>query len=162
MNCKEVKENYDEYALTTVKGSVNTDIGEHLRSCKDCLSYFRDSEKLSILMEYWDSIEPESDFVTDFWNKVDDDKYNEKNSILEFIKGFRKTVLIPSVIALLICSVLIINIHQSVNYRPTFTEEDVKDEEFLDEIEHIITGDNYETLKVYGIWSDLDKEGMEG
>jgi len=162
MNCKDVKEYFDEFTLGILDGNAMSLIRDHIGGCKDCNSYFQDNKKLSVLMECWDVIEAKPDFVSDFWKKIDDKKHKEKAGILEFIRGFGKTALIPSVVALLLCSVLIINMYQSVTHQPTFTEKDIKDEEFLNEIENIVTNDNYEMLNVYGVWNDLDKEGMEG
>jgi hypothetical protein len=162
MNCKEVKELFDEYNLDLFSGDTRSHIKYHLQSCKECRSYYMDNKKLSVLMDYWEEIEPRADYISDFWKKVDDKKYSEKTGIWEYIKGFRKPVLVPSVVALLLCSMLIINIYESYNNNISFTEKDMKDEEFLNEIENIVSGDNYEMLKVYGVWHDLGKQGMEG
>ena len=45
---------------------------------------------------------------------------------------------------------------------PPTSEQDAKDNRLLLEINDIISVEGYESLKIYGLWNDLEEEPKEG
>jgi len=162
MKCDEIKALYDDFKTGILGNEMLSSVNNHLSSCNDCNNYFIENNKLSKLLDNWDGIEPQHNYVSKFWSRVDEKELSGNKGILGFFKGIKTAFLVPSLAVALFCSLLIINMYKSSTSTPTTTAEDIKDNILLLEINDIISIDGYESLKIYGLWNDLEEGPKEG
>ena len=160
MKCDNIKALYD--VKTELLGSEELlAVNKHLGSCNDCNNYYLENNKLSKLLDNWEEIEPQNNYASKFWNKVDETELNSNKGVLGFFKGIKTAFLVPSLAVALFCSLLIVNMYRT-SITPTTSDEDAKDNRLLLEINDIISVEGYESLKFYGLWNDLEEEPKEG
>jgi hypothetical protein len=161
MKCDDIKALYDDFK-TELSGSEELSaVNKHIGSCDDCNNYYLENNKLSKLLDNWEEIEPQNNYVSKFWNKVDETELNSNKGVLGFFKGIKTAFLVPSLAVALFCSLLIVNMYRTSTTPPT-SDEDARDNIFLLEINDIISVEGYESLKIYGLWYDLEEEPKEG
>ncbi len=162
MKCDEIKGMYDDFKLQMLSNDESATINEHLVNCTDCNDYFAKNNKLSSLMDTWDEIEPQSNYVSKFWSRVEEVEKNENKGVIGFIKGIRTTFLVPSLAVALFCSLFIVNMYRTSTVNPTYSEQDLQDNRLLQEINDIISVEGSESLQIYGLWNNLEEESKEG
>ena len=161
MKCDDIKAIYDGYKTELLGSEEFSAVSDHLSGCKDCNNYYMENNKLTQLMDSWEVIEPQSNYVSKFWIKVDEKELNSNKGVMGFFKGIKTAFLVPSLAVALFCSLIIVNMYRTSIAPPTY-EEDAKDNRLLLEINDIISVEGYESLKIYGLWNDLDEEPKEG
>ena len=161
MKCDDIKTLYDDFKSELLGGDELSAVNDHLSGCKDCNNYYMENNKLTQLMDSWEVIEPQSNYVSKFWIKVDEKELNSNKGVMGFFKGIKTAFLVPSLAVALFCSLIIVNMYRTSIAPPTY-EEDAKDNRLLLEINDIISVEGYESLKIYGLWNDLDEEPKEG
>ncbi len=68
----------------------------------------------------------------------------------------------PSLAVAIFCSLIIVNVYRTSTVNTPLTEQDVKDNRLLLEINDIISFEGSEPLQIYGLWNDLEEEPKEG
>lgn len=165
MKCEEIKQLYDGYKSEIIEGELFSTITSHLSDCKECNNFYMQNERLTTLLERWEEIEPQPNYVSAFWTKVDEAELNSNKGIVGFFKGLKTAFVVPSLAVALFCSLIIVNMYRSSTPTPPppqAMQEDFKDDRLLLEINDIISHESGETLKVYGLWNDLEEESKEG
>jgi hypothetical protein len=162
MKCDDIKALYDDFKTELLDNEELLRVNEHLGSCNDCKDYYLENNKLSKLLDSWEEIEPQSNYVSEFWNKVDEKQLNSNKGVIGYFKGIKTAFLVPSLAVALFCSLLIINMYKTSTPTPPKSDEDAQDNRLLLEIDDIISIEGYESLKIYGLWNDLEEEPKEG
>ena len=162
MKCDDIKALYDDFKSQMLSSDDSTLVAEHLGSCMDCNDYFMQNNRLSKLLDNWDEIQPQQNYVSKFWNKVDEEELKQNKGVIGFIKGIKTTFLVPSLAVALFCSLIIVNIYRTSTDNPVLSEQDAKDNRLLLEINDIISVEGSESLQIYGLWNDLEEEPKEG
>jgi hypothetical protein len=161
MKCDNIKALYDDFKTEILDSEELSAVNKHLGSCNDCNNYYLENNKLSKLLDNWEEIEPQNNYVSKFWNKVDETELNSNKGVLGFFKGIKTAFVVPSLAVALFCSLFIVNMYW-ISTTPPTSDEDARDDIFLLEINDIISVEGYESLKIYGLWNDLEEEPKEG
>ncbi|NIP29601.1 MAG: hypothetical protein GTN99_02105 [Candidatus Dadabacteria bacterium] len=87
---------------------------------------------------------------------------NQDKGLIRFFKGIKTGFLVPSLAVAIFCSLIIVNVYRTSTVNTPLTEQDVKDNRLLLEINDIISFEGSEPLQIYGLWNDLEEEPKEG
>ncbi|NIP38309.1 MAG: hypothetical protein GWO07_13045 [Candidatus Dadabacteria bacterium] len=162
MKCDDIKALYDGFKSEMLTANESSAVSEHLAGCTDCNDYYFENKKLARLLDNWDEISPQSNYVSKFWNRVDEQELNKNKGFIGLFKGIKTAFLVPSLAIALFCSLLIVNMYRTTNIDPQVSEEDERDNRLLLEVNDIISQEGSESLKIYGLWNDLEEEPKEG
>ncbi len=162
MNCKELKELILEYAAGNLDQSEKLRVESHLKECKECYLFFRQSNQVWDLLDEWDVIEPKEDIVTNFWERVSGEEIREKG-IFDFFKNLKLNWSFGVALAvIMIISVISFNIFEFKRTEVVFTEKDKADEELLIELDRAVSRETARGLDIYGPWEDEIEENDKG
>ena len=116
--------------------------------------YFEESEKLWNYMNSFETIEPDPNFITRFWNNVSAEEEKESSSFFQFNFLDKKWKFVSSLAVFLILSTIIINNYVLEEDRTGFVYE-AEDELLVDNLEQALSKNTPDALNVYGPWDDL-------
>jgi Predicted transmembrane transcriptional regulator (anti-sigma factor) len=149
MKCENFKELILEYPDGELSQSERLRVETHLRECEGCDLLFKQVNGVWNLLDRWDGIEPEGDFVAKFWDRVSEGEV--RGGILDFFRNWRSGWAIAvSVAVILIVSIISINVFESDRADVVFTEIDRADEELLIKLERVTSRETAKSLEVYG------------
>ena len=122
----------------------------------DLNEYIKRSEAVWNLLDSVDNIEPNPNYISNFWNKVREEHNNEASGILQKLKNFNtKWVFITSFATILLVSSLLINIfvmqHENINNNLSFNTED---EIIFNNLDKSLTKKTAAYLDVFGPWEE--------
>ena len=164
MECRSIKELIVRYSSGDIEETEKVLVDEHIRDCSGCEQYFMGSEKLWDMLDAWDEIEPEREFIAEFWNKVSVQEDKAKAGFFGWLKGFKPKLAISGALA----TVFIVGISTFVLLGPgtldkVFRSSDEKDEMILIELDRATNTETSELLAIYGPWDNsFDVNGSGG
>ena len=155
MECSECKDLVISYTSGDLPASGKELFEAHLRACEECGLFLSQYDGAWKLLDEWREIEPGSDFVSNFWDRVSEE---EKGINWGFLPGLRKPGLSWSLAGVL-ASVLIVGMFTFVLFRSgsglnSYVENDARDEIILHELDNATTRDTSDALSIYGPWEN--------
>ena len=117
--------------------------------------YFEESEKLWNYMNSLETIEPDPNFITRFWDNVTAEEEKQNRSFFHFNIFDMKWKFVSSLAVFLILSTIIINNYVLEDDRSGFVYE-AEDELLVDNLEQALSKNTPDALNVYGPWDDLE------
>jgi predicted anti-sigma-YlaC factor YlaD len=156
MECRDCKELVIGYSSGEISDVERDLVEAHLGVCEDCSEYLAQSDKLWTLLDEWRGIEPRSDFVSGFWERVSE---QERAGYWGFIGRLR--YLKPNFgLAGALATIMIVGIfafaligpdtgYHNYNYAQ---KNDEQDELLLNELDNATTRDTAADLAIYGPW----------
>jgi hypothetical protein len=155
MECKDYKDLIIGYSSGDLPASDRESVEAHVRECETCRLYLAQSDRVWSLLDDWRGIEPRSDFVSGFWERVSEE---ERKSSRGFFSPFKKPRLNWALTGAL-ASVLILGILTFVLFKPDsgfriYAEKDARDEQILLELDSATSRETAEALSIYGPWEN--------
>lgn len=163
MDCRDIKELIVQYSSEDLPASDREFVEGHVGECEECRAYLSRSYKLWDLLDEWQGMDPGTEYVSDFWNRVSSEEDGRKG-FLGRLKEFRLNWALAGALA----SVLIVGIFTFAVFGPEsgylgFSDRDEQDELILLELESATSRDTAEVLAIYGPWeNDLDIINING
>ena len=155
MECEKIRKVILENPETDIDKTQLSEIKIHIKDCKECTTFYEDNRGIWKLLDIWEPLVPEKDYVTKFWKKISEENLKNTGGIQKFIKNLRLSLMIPPAFAILfIVGIISFNFINDKNNYIVFTEIDRADEELLLNIESAITSKTTENLQIYGLWEE--------
>lgn len=163
MDCKNIKETLIQYSLDGLDDIEKNNIEIHLDNCSECKAYLSESTGLWNLLETWDEIEPDNQFVSNFWDKADAAKVEPKPGILSWIRDINLNWTLGGAMAsiFLVC-IVTFGVFSPDTRNNLFMSADEKDELVLLELDTALAKETSEVLSIYGPWdggTDVNTNG---
>lgn len=154
MKCENIKELILVYPDGELERSEKLRVDAHLRECGDCDLFFKRAVGVWNLLDKWDGVEPEGDFVAHFWNRVSEDAEKGKG-VFDFLKDWRLGwAAAVTAAVILIVSAVSFNVFEPDRASVVFTEADKADERLLIKLDRVTTRETVKSLEVYGLWDE--------
>jgi len=136
----------------------------HLKECDECSLFLAQSNELWNLLDTWDEVEPQGEFVSKFWDKASIDETKFIPGFLSWIRNFKLNWTLAGAMA----SIFLVSIFTFAVFSPDtrdnlFTSADERDELILIELDNAISRETAEVLSIYGPWDgDSNVNGNGG
>ncbi len=134
MKCKKIKKNLLRYFEKQLDEVFSQKIAEHLNNCTQCNEEYKLIKNMQDALLNLEEIEPTSDYKDKFWNKV-------ANTSPQIKLITYKKYILPIAASVIIIIALVISLNKIYKISETssqLTQQDLKDIEFINEIEDII------------------------
>ena len=163
MECKDIKEILTQYSLVDLQDAEKEEVQSHLRSCGDCESFVSQSNELWNLLDGWEGVEPDSQYLAKFWDKASVDEPELKPGFLSWIRDIRLNWTLAGAMA----SIFLVSIITFAAFSPDtrnslLLSSDERDELVLIELDNALSRETAEVLSIYGPWdgsSDFNTNG---
>ena len=164
MECKEIKEIVLQYSFGGLKQVERASVENHLDNCAECRSFLSESKKLWSLLETWDEVEPDQEFVSKFWDQTSIDETNFKPGFLSWLGNIRPNwTLAGAVASIFLVSVITFSVFSPDTRNSLFMSADERDELILIELDNAISRETADVLSIYGPWDNgSDANGNGG
>ena len=164
MECKEIKEIVIQYSLGGLKHVEKAGVESHLDNCAECRSFLSESKKLWGLLDTWNEVEPNKEFVSKFWDKTSIDETNFKPGVLSRLGNIRPNwTLAGAMASIFLVSVITFSVFSPDTRNSLFMSADERDELILIELDNAISKETADVLSIYGPWdSGPDVNGNGG
>lgn len=141
-----------------ISGDISVDEASNVESMinndPELRSYLERSEKVWELVGSFDTIEPNPNFISNFWDRVRDEK-NRETTFLEKIRSINiRWAFISSFATILLVSAFLINIFVIDNGSEKKFVFDDQDEVMLKNLDRAITKKTAASLEVFGPWEE--------
>ncbi len=154
MDCSVVKELIVQYSSGDLGQDRMAVVESHISRCQECGLYFKQSEKLWTLLDVHGEIEPEADFVSNFWDRVSQDEIKSQSGLLNWLKNVKLNWTMAGAMAsILILCVFTFTLFQPGTDRNSILADD-QDELLLLELDNAISRDTAQLLDIYGPWEN--------
>ena len=163
MRCEEIKDLVFEYPDGDLTQDERFRVETHLKECRECSLFLKQANGVWNLLDRWDGIEPQGDFVAAFWDKVAEEDLKKRGGILDFFRNLNLGwQVVVAVATILIVSFIALNVFQSDVAKVIVTETDRRDEELLMKLDKDISRGIPRSLRIYGPWKTKDEGIKEG
>ena len=150
-------ESYKEKVQSYLSGDLDMEesleVEKLLAESQEIQNYKKDSQSIWNLLETVDEVSPDDNFISRFWDTVSKTEKNENEGVFNLFNFWnKKLTFAASFVTFLIVSAILINffvINHDDNSKYVY---DKADEELLDNLDHAITLNTPEYLRVYGPW----------
>ncbi|GJM16435.1 MAG: hypothetical protein DHS20C13_17620 [Thermodesulfobacteriota bacterium] len=153
MDCKNIKELLTQYSLGDLGSDEKTSIESHIGTCSDCSSYLSESENLWNLLEARDEIEPDPEFLSNFWDKAAVDEVKLKPGFLSWVRDIKPNwTLAGAMASIFFVSVITFGVFSPDMTNNLFMSDEQQDELILIELDNAISTETADVLAIYGAW----------
>ena len=163
MSCENFKNLILDHTVAELDQPSMSELKIHLEVCDDCREFLSFADLEWKLLDRWELIEPEADYITRFWKRSNRGEEAAKPSFFNLFKsGFLNWSYMPVVSLLLVIVVVAIVYVATENSVVEYTKEDREDEKLLFEVDRTISYDSADMLEIYGVWNfgnDINKGG---
>lgn len=155
MECSDYRELIVSWSSGDLPPSGIESIEAHIRECPGCSLYMSQSGRVWNLLDEWREIEPRSDFVSAFWDRVSKEESAPGRGVFSYVRKLRLSWALAGALA----SVLIAGIFTFALFKPdpgfeTYADNDARDEQILLELDHATTRETTDVLSIYGPWEN--------
>jgi anti-sigma factor RsiW len=164
MDCKNIKENLVQYSLDDLRDTEKISVESHLESCSECRDYLAESENLWNLLEVSGEIEPDAEFLSNFWDKVNVDGPKIKPGFIHWIRNINLNwTLAGAMASIFLVSIITFGVFSTDTRNRLLMSTDERDELVLMELDDAIAKETSDVLSIYGPWdSEADVNGSGG
>lgn len=161
MECKELKETLVQYSLDEMSSDERVNIESHITGCDDCKNYVSESKGLWSLLEKWEEVEPSGNYISNFWDKVEETA--PAPGFLHWIQNIKPNWTLAGAMA----SVFLVSIITFGAFSPEirnsiFMSADERDELVLLELDDALSRETADLLSIYGPWDGGPEIGADG
>ena len=155
MDCKNIKELLIQYSLGDLGTVEKTSVESHLENCTECKSYLSESNNLWSMLETWDEIEPDTEFLSNFWDKATVNDVKSKPGFLSWFRDIKPNwTLAGAMASILLVSIITFSVISPDTTNTLFMSDDQRDELILIELDNAISRETADVLSIYGPWDD--------
>ena len=164
MECNDIKELLTQYSLDDLGQVEKVGVERHLEECRECKVYLSQSQELWSLLDTWGEIEPEGEFVSNFWDKASIEETKLQPGFLGRLRNFKPNWSLAGAMAsIFLVSILTFAVFSPDTTNTLFTSADEQDELILLELDNALSRETADVLSIYGPWdSTLDVNGNGG
>lgn len=153
MDCKNIKELLTQYSLGDLRDVEKASVEGHLGDCGECKSYLSETKNLWNLLEARDEIEPDKEFLSDFWDKADVDEVKLKPGFFKWFRNIKPNWTLAGAMA----SIFLVCIITFGAFSPDTTDNlfmsaDEQDQLILLELDNALARETADILSIYGPW----------
>jgi Putative zinc-finger len=154
MECRDCRDLVIRYSSGDVSDGERDQVESHLGGCEDCSRYLAHSDGVWNLLDEWREIEPRTDFVSNFWERVSEEDRAGFWSYIRRLKYLKPNFRLAGALA----SILIIGIFTFVligpdsGYQNYSKNSDQQDEVLLNNLDNATSRDTAAELAIYGPW----------
>ena len=153
MDCKNIKELLTQYSLGDLGDIEKASVESHLGACRECKSYLSETENLWNLLEARDQIEPDPEFLSNFWDKADVDETKLKPGFLRWVKDIKPNwTLAGAMASIFLVSIITFGAFSPDTRNSLFMSADEQDELILIELDDALSRETADILSIYGPW----------
>lgn len=153
MDCKNVKELLTQYSLEDLGIAEKASVEGHLNSCAECESYLADTRNLWNLLEVRDDIEPDREYLSNFWDKAALEEVKPKPGFMNWIKNVKPNwTLAGAMASIFLVSIITFGAFSPDTRDSLFTSTDEKDAQILIELDNAVAQETADILSIYGPW----------
>ena len=161
MECREIKETLIQYSLYDLEIPEKASIDNHMASCMECRSFVSESKELWGLLDAWEEVEPDSNFISNFWDKVDEPK--PAPGFINWIQNIRPNrTLAAAMASVFLVSIITFGVFNPDTRNALFMSADERDELILIELDDALSRETADVLSIYGPWDggpEIDGNG---
>ena len=151
MECKELKETLVQYSLDELGSKEKVSLENHIGNCDECRGYVSESIGLWSLLEAWDEVEPNNNYITNFWDKVEETK--PASGFLHWIQNIRLNwTLAGAMASIFLVSIITFGAFSPEMRNSIFMSTDERDELVLIELDNALSRETADVLSIYGPW----------
>src|SRR5919198_3063628 len=155
MGCQNIKELILEYPDGDLTKGEKLQVETHLRECKECNLFFAQSNEVWNLLDMWDGVETEKNFVSEFWDRISEEDRSKGKGIFDFFRDWKYGWgVVAAVIIILFIGIFSVNNFHPRRASVVFTEMDRKDDELLIRLDNVTSRDTARALEIYGPWDE--------
>jgi len=155
MDCKNIKELLIQYSLGDLGPVEKTSVESHLENCTECRSYLSESNNLWSMLETWDEIEPDTEFLSNFWDKAAVNDVKLESGFLSWFRDIRLNwTLAGAMASIFLVSIITFSVFSPDTTNTLFMSADQRDELILIELDNAISRETADVLSIYGPWDD--------
>lgn len=153
MDCKNIKELLTQYSLGDQKHLDHEELHNHLDNCTECRDYVLESRSLWSLLETRDEIEPDPEFLSNFWDKAAKDEVKLQPGFLKRFRNIKLNwTLAGAMASIFLVSIITFGVFSSDTSNNLFMSADERDELVLIELDNAISTETADVLAIYGPW----------
>ncbi|MFA9407644.1 MAG: anti-sigma factor [Candidatus Dadabacteria bacterium] len=160
MDCKNIKELLTQYSLGDLGHVEKASVESHLDSCSECKSYLFETKNLWNLLEARDEIEPDTEFLSNFWDKAAVDEVKLKPGFLRWFRDIKPNwTLAGAMASIFLVSIITFGALSPDTRNSFFMSSDEQDELILIELDNALSRETADVLSIYGAWdggTDVD------
>ncbi len=151
MECKEIKETLIQYTLEDLAESEITTIEKHLGGCDECRSFVSESKELWSLLDAWGELEPRGDYISSFWDKVEETA--PAPGFLDWIRNVKLNwTLAGAMASIFLVSIITFGVFNPDTRNALFMSADEQDELIIIELDDALSRETADVLSIYGPW----------
>jgi len=164
MECKDIRRILVQYSLGDLGQVEKVGVERHLEECNECRLYLSQSNELWNLLDTWEEVEPDGNFISQFWDHASIDETKYKPGFLSQLGNFRLNWTIAGAMA----SIFLVSIITFAVFSPDitntlYTNADEQYELILIELDNALSRDTADVLSIYGPWDNtFDVNGSGG
>ena len=161
MECKQLKESLLQYTLDGLSHDERVNIESHISGCSECKSYVSESKELWSLLETWEEVEPDNNFVSKFWDKVEETKPTP--GFLHWIQNIKLNwTLAGAMASIFLVSIVTFSAFSPEMRNSIFMSADERDELVLIELDDALSRETADLLSIYGPWDGGPEINSDG
>lgn len=147
MNKKDIKEKIQMLLCGDLSLEEKKEIEKLIGQSVEINNYYLKSKDLWKDLESLDEIQPSNNYITKFWNKVEE-KENSRFDLMLYLRNYWRFA--GSFAVIIIAGVFVINSYTGNESADFVLNPD--DQEILNQLDNAITLNGDSTLEVYGPW----------
>lgn len=164
MECKDIKGILIQYSLGDLGQVEKVGVERHLEECNECRLYLSQSNELWNLLDTWEEVEPDGNFISQFWDQASIDETKYKPGFLSQLRNFKLNwTLAGAMASIFLVSIIAFAVFSPHTTNTLFTSADEQDELILIELDNALSRETADVLSIYGPWDNpLDVNGNGG
>ena len=152
---EEIHEQINSYISGELSEDESTEVRRLIESSEEVRVYYEQVSNMWRTLDGIEQIEPDPDYISKFWSKVEREESKKKYSFLNLFNLNKKWAFAGSFgVFLVICS-FVINTYVVNNGNGVFVNN-VDDETLLSNLDESIVPKTPDSLNIYGPWDDLE------
>lgn len=153
MDCKNIKELLTQYSLSDLGDIEKASVESHLDGCIECKSYLSETNNLWNLLETRDEIEPDQEFLSNFWDKAAVDEVKLKPGFFKWFRDIKPNwTLAGAMASIFLVSIITFSAFSPDTRNSLFMSSDEQDQLILLELDNALATETADMLSIYGPW----------
>lgn len=151
MECKDLRELVVRHSSGDLSGDERALVESHLPGCGECSELFSNSNAVWMLLDEWKEVEPRSDYVSEFWSRVEREE-SRAGFWGSLFKSRPRWKLAGALASVLVVGVFSLFVFTGDPGRSVLAENDMRDDMLLLELDSATSRDTAAALEIYGPW----------
>ena len=151
MECKDLRELVVRHSSGDLSGDERALVESHLPGCGECSELFSNSNAVWMLLDEWKEVEPRSDYVSEFWSRVEREE-SRAGFWGSLFKSRPRWKLAGALASVFIVGVFSLFVFTGDPGGSVLAENDMRDDMLLLELDSATSRDTAAALEIYGPW----------